>query len=124
VSQLGLEAGASWRKLDYSLTTDRDNTSNVAWIGGRYGGGGPAHSRLAGRYTKTDTPGYRPLLPLDLFPEGVLGPVEPDKADRKDLDFTVTWVASGSARSTLASATPRRTTPRPAPPDFDGITAT
>jgi len=122
VGDLGIEAGVGRRKADYTLTTENNTTSDVAWIGGRYAGGGQLELGVTARYTKGDTPGFRPLLPLDLTIVPTLGPVEPDKADRKDLDFNVTWQASGLSTLQGTISLTREDHTAPSQPDFSGVT--
>ena len=94
-SELGIEGSVERRKVDYAISHERDTTEDVGSLGIKWGGGGQLTLGVAGRVTKGDTPLYQPLLPLDIFVVPTLGPVEPDKLDRKDIDFTATWVPTG-----------------------------
>jgi hypothetical protein len=124
VSQFGIEGGVARRKLDYSITTDRNTTSDAAWLGGRYGVGGPLTLGITARSTKGDTPGYKPLLPLELFPppDVQYGPVEPDKSDRQDIDFTAVWQPSGLSLVTARVSLSREDHTAPSLPDVHGLT--
>ena len=76
----------------------------------------------AGRVTKADTPLYAPLLPLNLVPIPTLGPVEPDEMDRKDIDFTVTWVPSGLSKIRGRISLTREDHTAPSRADIHGVT--
>jgi hypothetical protein len=122
VSQFGVEAGVSRRESKYSLTTDRDSTSNVGWIGGRYAGGGQLSFGVAARVSKSKTPHFRPLLPLDITIVPVFGPEEPDEGDRKDLDFTTTWQPSDRSTVMGRISITREDHTAPSRADFHGVT--
>jgi hypothetical protein len=78
---------------------------------------------VAGRVTKGETPLYQPLLPLDLTNQiPVLGGVEPDKMDRKDIDFTATWVPSGLSTLTGRISLTKVDHTAPSRADFNGVT--
>ena len=69
-----------------------------------------------------DTPLYQPLIPLELIPIPTLGPVEPDKMDRKDIDFTATWVPSGLSTVTGRLSVTREDHTAPSRGNFHGLT--
>ena len=51
-----------------------------------------------------------------------LGAVEPDKSDRKDLDFSVTWEATGLSTLEGTISLTREDHTAPSRPDFSGVT--
>jgi hypothetical protein len=106
------------------VSVERNVDSDVFWVGGRYGAGGQLTFGLNARFTKEETPLYRPLLPLELT-GGVptLSPtLEPDESDRQDLDFNITWRPSGlSTVNTRVSLTKQDHT-APSRSDFSGVT--
>jgi hypothetical protein len=123
VTPIGIEAGYRRGTLDYSITTDRNTTSDVVWVAGHYGVGMPLTLGVGLRSTKSDTPGYKPLLPFELFPPPNVqyGPVEPDKGDRKDIDFTATWQPSGVSVLTGRISYTREDHTAPSRPDLHGF---
>jgi len=124
VSALGVEAGASRRKADYTLSLERNVESDVVWVGARYGAGGQLSFGVTARATKDETPLFRPLLPLELT-DGVptLSPtIEPDEGDRRDLDFNVTWQPSGLSTIVGRISLTRQDHTAPSRSDFSGVT--
>lgn len=122
-SALGVEGTVERRKLDLSLSNQRDTTQDSAWLGLRWRGGGELSFGVAGRATQAETPLFQPLLPL-ILTGGVpqLGPVEPDETDRKDLDFSVSWVPSGLSTITGRISLTKEDHTAPSRADFDGVT--
>lgn len=120
---LGVEGGVERRKLDLSMSDERDTTQDVGSLGLRWQGGGELSFGVAGRSMQAETPRYRPLLPLELT-GGVpqLGPVEPDETDRRDIDFTVSWVPSGLSTITGRISLTKEDHTASSRPDFDGVT--
>ena len=124
VAEYGVDGSVSRRKSDYTLTIDRNNTSDVGSVGLNWGTpGAPLTLRVGARVTKGDAPNYRPLLPFTLTNNiPVFGPVEPDKIDRKDIDFTAVWVPSGASRLTGRVSLTRDNHTAPSRGNFSGVT--
>ncbi len=122
-SALGVEGTVERRKLDLALSNHRDTTQDTASLGLRWRGGGELSFGVTGRATKAETPLFQPLLPLQ-FTNGVptLGPVEPDETDRKDIDFSVSWVPSGLSTVTGRISLTKEDHTAPSRADFDGVT--
>ena len=124
-SALGVQGSVEKRKLDLSLADHRDATYDMASLGVRWGGGGALSFGVAGRVTKGETPRFRPLLPSVLLPDGIprlSDVVEPDESDRRDIDFTVTWVPSGLSTISGRISLTKEDHTAPSRPDFDGVT--
>jgi hypothetical protein len=121
---LGVEGTVERRKLDLSLSDERDTTQDVVSLGLRWRGGGELSFGVAGRWTEAETPLYQPLLPVELWIAGLpqLGPIEPDETERRDLDFTVSWVPSGLSTITGRISLTKEDHTAPSRPDFDGVT--
>jgi hypothetical protein len=122
-SALGIEGNVEKRKIDYSVSDERDSTGETASIGVRWGGGGQLSFGVTARASKSETPHYRPLLPL-LFTNEIptLGPEEPDEGDRRDLDFTATWTPSGLSTLIGRVSLTKDEHTAPSRADFDGVT--
>jgi hypothetical protein len=122
-SALGVEANVEKRKIDYSVSNERDSTGESASVGVRWGGGGQLTLGVTARGSKSETPLYQPLLPL-LFTGGVptLGPVEPDEGDRRDLDFSATWTPTGLSTLIGRISLTRDDHTAPSRADFHGVT--
>ncbi|HEX6707035.1 MAG TPA: hypothetical protein VF169_19915 [Albitalea sp.] len=120
-SVLGVEGRVEHRKVDLSVSNERDSTQRVGSLGLRYDPGGQLTFGTAVRVTKGDTPLYAPLLPLDVVPVPTLGPVEPDEMDRKDIDFTVNWVPSGLSKVHGRISLSRENHTAPSRGDFHGV---
>ncbi|HEV7915426.1 MAG TPA: hypothetical protein VGP22_16795 [Albitalea sp.] len=122
-AHLGVEGTLDRRKIDYSISNERDTTEDVASLGVKWSGTSVLTLGVAGRVTKGETPLYQPLLPLDLTNQiPVLGGVEPDKMDRKDIDFTATWVPSGLSTLTGRISLTKVDHTAPSRADFNGVT--
>ncbi|WP_280152726.1 hypothetical protein [Piscinibacter sp. XHJ-5] len=121
-SALGIEGNVEKRKIDYSVSDERDTTQDVASLGVRWGGGGQLALGVTARASKSETPLYRPLLPESIFGQVLLGPLEPDEGDRRDLDFTATWTPSGLSTISGRISLTKDDHTAPSRSDFSGVT--
>jgi hypothetical protein len=126
-SQFGLEGSVDHRKVDFSAAEDRRAfTARSGSAGVRWGGTGIVTLGVSLRETKTDTPqtvitiipGDPTAIPpvLDTLIYG------PDKADRRDVDFTGTWTPSGLSTLAVRISSTRETHSQPTIPKLSGIT--
>lgn len=121
-SDLGVEGNVEKRKIDYSISNERDSTQDVASLGVRWGGGGQLALGVTARVSKSETPLYQPLLPESILGVVVLGPVEPDEGDRRDIDFTATWTPSGLSTITGRLSLTKEDHTAPSRADISGLT--
>jgi hypothetical protein len=121
---LGLEGGVQHRTIDYSFTTERNTRENVANLGLRWGGGGPFSLGVAGRVTHGDSPNYRAVIEVDTIfgPAFGLGPVQPDRLTRRDIDFTGTWTPSAITAVDARVSFTRESHTSSALSSFNGLT--
>ncbi len=109
-SRLALEAGFQRRQVDYSLSTfaPLENTQNVANAGVVFGLSGLLTVGVGVRSTKTDTPRYSAL--------------GGDEADRRDIDFTLSWSPSGLSTINGRLSASKEDHTRATASDFSGVT--
>jgi len=120
---LGLTAGASHRKADYSVSSYNNFTEHSANVGVQWGGSGVLSFSVAARVSKGDTPLYQPVLP-NLIPglPPQLGSVEPDKSNRHDVDFTVGWTPSDVTKLSVRLSSTNDKHTAPSRGNFSGVT--
>lgn len=122
VSHLGLQGGFDDREAKYSFTKERDTSSQSAHLGLNWGTPGSVLTLgVSGRVTKGESPNYRALLD-PLLPNLGFGPVEPDESDRKDIDFTATWVPSALSTVIGRISVTREEHTAASRSDFSGVT--
>jgi hypothetical protein len=99
--EIGIDAGAAHRTVDFSAAEDkRGFRQNTASLGLRWGGTGLLTLGVGVRVTKNDYPLALVVAPIVQPPPAPIipGEYEPDRADRKDIDFTGAWLPSGLSR--------------------------
>lgn len=125
-SRLGLRAGVETRRVDFSQSDERDQEQDIASAGLRFGGRGVLALGVGVRVTKGETPRYRPIERIELPPPlediFVLGEIQPDELDRRDIDFTATWTPSGLSTVDLRLSATKQDHTAPSRSDFSGLT--
>jgi len=129
-ARVGIDGSVAHRSIKFSAALDRRGyTENVGSLGVSWGTAGVLTLGTAYRVTKTDSPSalITPkilILPIPLPPAvpAFIPPVyAPDKVDRRDIDFTAIWAATGlSTINARLSATHQ--THSASLPTFSGLT--
>jgi hypothetical protein len=123
-SRLGIEGSIEHRKLDYTVTTDRNFTQDVGSLGLTWGTPDLLAVTLSARLTKGDfprtviTPEIQNTPPLPPTP-AVFGP---DQSRRRDIGVNVVWAASGISSVKGHLNATRETHTQPSFPTLSGLT--
>lgn len=126
VTKYSLEAGAGYRTRRYSAEEYRqfEFDQNRYSLGVVYQPSPDLRFGVAGRFTNDKYPAYtRPGLELvNGVPQVVAIPVAAREFERKDIDFTSRWVASGASTLDGRISTGRSKVKQGVANDFSGVT--
>ena len=130
-ARVGVDGSVAHRSIAFSASLDpRGYTENVGSLGVTWGTTGVLTLGTAYRATKSDSPSALIvpkilILPIPLPPAvpAFIPPVYgPDKVDRRDIDFTANWVATGLSTINARLSATHQTHSDNRLPNFSGLT--